>query len=391
MQEVVIAGGARTPFARFLGSFSGVSGPELGAAAIKGALQKAGVSPGQVEEVIMGVVYQAGMRANPARQAAIKAGIPVEAPAITINQQCSSGLRCFELAAYEIMAGKAEVVVVGGLENMTRVPYLLLKAREGYRMGSDTLHDGLFWDALIDPFFNQHMGITAETLAEQYGLTREMQDEFALSSQVKAYQAMEAGYHAEEIVPVEIRGKKGVISIEKDEHPNPKATLEGLSKLPPAFKKGGTVTAGNASGINDGAAAAVMMSAEKAAQLGIEPLAYFVDCVSVGVDPSVMGIGPAPAIRKLLQRTGLTLDDIGLFELNEAFAAQSLAVVKELGIEGDRVNVNGGAIALGHPVGASGTRIALTLMHEMRRRGVQYGIASLCAGGGPGIAALFRR
>ncbi|NPV91181.1 MAG: acetyl-CoA C-acetyltransferase [Firmicutes bacterium] len=391
MQEVIIASGARTPFGRFLGSFSEVSGPELGAVAIKGALERAGIKPEQVEEVIMGVVYQAGMRANPARQAAIMAGIPVEAPAITINQQCSSGLRCFEMAAHQIMLGKAEIIIVGGMENMTRVPYLLTKARGGYRMGSDTLHDGLFWDALIDPFFNKHMGITAETLAEQYGITREMQDRFALTSQENARRAQEAGFLAEEIVPVEIKGRKGVEVIDKDEHMNPKATMEGLAKLPSAFKKDGTVTAGNASGINDGAAAAVVMSAAKAAELGITPLATFVDCVSTGVDPSVMGIGPAPAIRKLLKLNGLTLDDIGRFELNEAFAAQSLAVVKELGINGELVNVNGGAIALGHPVGASGTRITLALLNEMRRSGVKYGISSLCAGGGPGIACLFKR
>ncbi|MDH7480106.1 MAG: acetyl-CoA C-acyltransferase, partial [Syntrophomonadaceae bacterium] len=353
MQEVVIASGARTPFARFLGSFSDTPGPELGAVAIRGALERAGVRPGQVDEVIMGVVYQAGTRANPARQAAIAAGIPVEAPAITINQQCSSGLRCFEIAAHEIMLGKAEIIVVGGLESMTRVPYLLLKARGGYRMGSDTLHDGLFWDALIDPYFNQHMGITAETLAEQYGITREMQDEFALASQMKAKQAMEAGYLAEEIVPVEVKGKKGPVRIEQDEHPNFSATMENLGRLGPAFKKGGTVTPGNASGINDGAAAAVVMSADKARELGIEPLAVYVDSVSVGVDPAVMGIGPAPAIRRLLQRNQLTLDDIGLFELNEAFAAQWLGVdrmlKKDFGIKVslDKVNHNGSGIALG--------------------------------------------
>lgn len=392
MREAVIVAGARTAIGTFGGTLAGVPASELGAVVIKEVLRRARVEPCEVDEVIMGNILQAGQGQNPARQAAIKAGVPVEVPSMTINKVCGSGLKAVVLAAQAIMLGEAETVVAGGMENMNQAPYLLDKARTGYRMGHGELVDSMIKDGLWCIFTDAHMGITAENLAERYGISREEQDEFAVWSQEKAIRAIEAGRFDEEIVPVEIPQRKGEpIRFARDEHPRPGTTKEKLAALKPAFKKDGTVTAGNASGINDGAAAVVVMSGEKARSLGIEPLARIRSYASAGVEPPVMGIGPVPATRKALARADLTLDRIDLIEANEAFAAQSLAVARELKWDFERVNVNGGAIALGHPIGASGARILVTLLHEMARRGAGLGLATLCIGGGMGIAAIVER
>ena len=390
MREVVIASAVRTALGSFGGSLKDVPAVDLGALVIKEALNKAGVKPECVDEVLMGNVIQAGLGQNPARQAAVKAGLPVEIPSMTINKVCGSGLRCVALAAQMIKAGDADVIVAGGMENMSQGPYVLRTARFGQRMGDGKMVDAMVNDALTDAFNGYHMGITAENIAEQWGLTREMQDEFAANSQIKAEAAIKAGKFKDEIVPVVIPQRKGdPIVFDTDEFPRFGTTAEKLAKLRPAFKKDGTVTAGNASGINDGAAALVVMSAEKAKELGVTPICKIVSYGSKGLDPSIMGYGPFYATKKALEGTGLTVADLDLIEANEAFAAQSLAVAKDLEFDMNKVNVNGGAI--GHPVGASGARILVTLLHEMMKRDAKRGLATLCIGGGMGTALIVER
>ena len=392
MREVVIASAVRTALGSFGGSLKDVPAVDLGALVIKEALNKAGVKPECVDEVLMGNVIQAGLGQNPARQAAVKAGLPVEIPSMTINKVCGSGLRCVALAAQMIKAGDADVIVAGGMENMSQGPYVLRTARFGQRMGDGKMVDAMVNDALTDAFNGYHMGITAENIAEQWGLTREMQDEFAANSQIKAEAAIKAGKFKDEIVPVVIPQRKGdPIVFDTDEFPRFGTTAEKLAKLRPAFKKDGTVTAGNASGINDGAAALVVMSAEKAKELGVTPICKIVSYGSKGLDPSIMGYGPFYATKKALEGTGLKVEDLDLIEANEAFAAESLAVDKDLEFDMSKVNVNGGAIALGHPVGASGARILVTLLHEMMKRDAKRGLATLCIGGGMGTALIVER
>jgi len=392
MSKVVIAGAARTAIGTFGGAFAAVPAVELGAVAIRAALERAGVRPEEVCEVYMGNVLQAGLGQNPARQAAMRAGIPKEVPATTINKVCGSGLKTVTLGVQAILCGDAEIVVAGGMENMSLAPYLLDKARTGYRMGDGKLIDVMIHDGLWCIFGDTHMGITAENLAAKYNISRAEQDAFACASQNKAERAWTEGRFNDEIVPVSIPQRKGdPIVVNKDEHFRPGTTVEKLAALKPAFKPDGTVTAGNASGINDGAAAVVLMSEETAQKRGIVPLATIVGYGAVGVDPAIMGIGPVEATRKALRRAGWELADVELIEANEAFAAQSLAVAKELGFNMDIVNVNGGAIALGHPIGASGTRILVTLLYEMAKRDVHKGLATLCIGGGMGIAVCVER
>jgi acetyl-CoA C-acetyltransferase len=391
-QEIVIVSAVRTPIGNFSGSLKDVSATKLGAHVIKSALEKAGINPDQVSEVIMGNVLQAGLGQNPARQASIQAGIPQEVPALTINKVCGSGLKAVHLAMQSILAGDADIVVAGGMENMSQAPYLLDGARSGYRMGDQKVVDSIIKDGLWCAFNDYHMGITAENLCEQYELTREELDQFAAHSQQKAVAAIEAGRFEDEIVPVVIPQRKGdPIVFAQDEFPKAGTTAEKLGGLRPAFKKDGSVTAGNASGINDGAAAVVVMSKQKADELGLEPLATIRANASAGVDPSIMGIGPVPATKKALEKAGLSIEDINLIEANEAFAAQSLAVGKGLNFNEEILNVNGGAIALGHPIGASGTRILVSLLHELKRRDGRYGLATLCIGGGQGVATVIER
>lgn len=391
-REAVIVSAVRTPIGTFNGGLKDVSATRLGGIAIKAALERAGVEPGQVDEVIMGNVLQAGLGQNPARQAAVQANIPIEVPSFTVNKVCGSGLKAVHLAAQAILLGDADIVVAGGMENMSQSPYLLEKARTGFRMGDQRLVDSMIRDGLWCAFGDCHMGITAENLCEKYGLSREELDAFAVRSQEKAAAALSKGIFKEEIVPVEVPQPKGApVVVDTDENPRPGTNLESLAKLRPAFKPDGKVTAGNASSINDGAAALVIMSAETAEKRGLKPLAVIRANASAGVDPAIMGIGPVPATRKALQKAGLSLDDLDLVEANEAFAAQSLAVLKELGLNPDIVNVNGGAIALGHPIGASGARVLVTLLHEMRRRDARYGLATLCIGGGQGVATIVER
>ncbi len=388
MKEAVIVGAIRTAVGTFGGSLKNVGAADLGALAIKAALEKSGIKPEQVDEVSMGCVLQGGLGQNVARQAALKAGLPVETPCITVNKVCGSGLKTITQAASAIAAGEADIIVAGGTENMSAAPYVLDGARWGMRMGDAKAVDMMIKDGLWCAFNDSHMGITAENLAERYGITREMQDQFALESQEKAHAAIESGRFKEEIVPVSIPQKKGEpLVFEVDEHPR-KTTLEALGKLRPAFKKDGTVTAGNASGINDSAAAVVVMSREKADELAIKPMAAIRSYASAGVDPSFMGTGPIPATKKALEKAGWSINDLDLIEANEAFAAQALTVMKELEPEPEIVNVNGGAIALGHPIGASGTRIFVTLLYEMQKRGAKKGLATLCIGGGQGIACI---
>ncbi|WHY75959.1 acetyl-CoA C-acetyltransferase [Neobacillus sp. WH10] len=387
--EVVIVSAVRTALGNFSGSLKNVSAPELGGAVIKGALDQAGVMPDQVDEVIMGNVLQAGLGQNPARQAAIKAGIHESVSSMTINKVCGSGLKAVHLATQAILVGDAEVVVAGGMENMSQAPYLLKNARDGFKMGDQKLVDTLTSDGLTCVFNDYHMGITAENLANKYSISREEQDEFSAWSQEKAVKAIEAGKFKDEIVPVVIPQRKGEpIIFDTDEYPKKGTTVEKLAGLRPAFKKDGTVTAGNASGINDGAAAVVVMSKKKADELGLKPLVAIKANASAGVDPSIMGIGPVPAVRKALEKASVSMEDINLIEANEAFAAQSLAVDRELHFNKKILNVNGGAIALGHPIGASGARILVTLIHEMKRRNVLTGLATLCIGGGQGVATI---
>jgi acetyl-CoA C-acetyltransferase len=391
-RDVVIVSAVRTPIGTYGGSFVETPAAQLGAAAIREALRRADIRPDQVEEVIMGNVLQAGQGMNPARQASIYAGIPINVPAMTINKVCGSGLKAVVLAAQAIKAGDGDVVVAGGMENMSMAPYLLQKARFGYRMGNSELIDEMIYDGLWDVFNNYHMGITAENVAEQYQISREEQDAFAAESQRRAVAAIESGIFKDEIVPVEIRVKGKTVLVEKDEHPRPGTTTEKLAALKPAFKKeGGTITAGNASGINDGAAALVVMSRARATQLGLRPMARVVSYASAAVDPKIMGTGPIPASQKALERAGLTIDEIDLIEANEAFAAQACAVAKALRFDPAKTNIHGGAIALGHPIGASGARILVTLLYAMGRRDARYGLATLCIGGGQGLAMIVER
>ena len=392
MREVVILSGVRTAIGTFGGTLQNVRAGDLGAVVIKEAIKRAGISLDTVDEVIMGNVLQAGQGQNPARQAAMKAKLDAKVPAMTVNKVCASGLKAVVLAAQAIMCEDADVIVAGGMENMNLAPHILHKARYGYRMGHGELIDSMISDGLWCIFNDVHMGITAENLAELYGITREEQDEFAAGSQQKAEKAIAEGRFEDEIVPVEIPQRKGdPIVFSRDEHPRPGTTKEKLASLRPAFKKDGTVTAGNASGINDGAAALVIASKDKASELGIKPMATVKAYASSGVEPKVMGIGPVSATRKALAKAGLNLDDIDIIEANEAFAVQSLAVGRELGWDIDKVNVNGGAIALGHPIGASGARILVTLLHEMIKRDVRFGLATLCIGGGMGLSVIVER
>ena len=390
-KKIVLAGACRTAIGTMGGELSTVPAADLGAIVIKEALNRAGVAPEKVDQVYMGCVIQAGLGQNVARQASIKAGLPIEVPAVTMNVVCGSGLNCVNQAAHMILAGEADIVVAGGMENMSMAPYAIPQGRYGYRMGNATMVDTMVNDALTDAFNQYHMGITAENICEKWGLTREELDEFAAWSQQKTVAAQEAGKFDDEIVPVEVKKKKETIIFNKDEGPRPGTTKEGIAKLRPAFKKDGIVTAANSSGINDGAAAVIVMSEEKAKELGVTPMATWVAGALAGVDPTIMGIGPVAATRKVMAKTGMTIDDFDLIEANEAFAAQSVAVGKELGINMDKLNVNGGAIALGHPVGASGCRILVTLLHEMVKRDAKKGLATLCIGGGMGCATIVER
>ena len=391
MEDAVIVGALRTPVGTFGGQFKDTPATELGALATRAVLERAGIAPRDIDEVVLGCVLQAGLGQNPARQAAIEAGIPKEVPATTINMLCGSGLKSVAIAAQMIRAGDADVVLAGGMENMTRAPYLVPSGRFGARMGPAEMIDSMIHDGLTDAFNDIHMGITAENLADQYDISRDQQDEFAAASQQKASRAIEEGVFAEEIVPVEVRERKGTRTVDTDEGPRSGVTAESLSKLRAAFRKDdGTVTAGNASGVNDGAAAILVVSQSKANELGLESFGTIESYASVGVEPKIMGIGPVPAVRAALKKAGLELGDIDLFELNEAFAAQSLAVINELGLVPERINPHGGAIALGHPIGASGGRILVSLLHEMKRRDLGRGVATLCVGGGQGQAAVIR-
>ena len=389
-KKVVLAGAVRTAIGKMGGALSTTPAANLGAIVIKEALNRAGVPADQVSEVLMGCVIQAGLGQNVARQASIKAGIPVEVPAVTINVVCGSGLNCVNMAADMIIAGDADIVVAGGMENMSMAPYAVMQGRYGYRMNDGKLVDTMIKDALWDAFNDYHMIRTADNVAAQWGLTREELDEFAAASQQKACAAQEAGVFKAEIVPVEVKQKKQVVVVDTDEGPRPGTTAESIAKLRP-INADGVTTAGNASGINDGAAAVIVMSEEKAIELGVKPMATWVAGALGGVDPSIMGVGPVAATKKVLAKTGLTIDDFDLYEANEAFAAQSVAVGRDLGFDLKKLNVNGGAIALGHPVGASGCRILVTLLHEMVRSGAKRGLATLCIGGGMGCATIVEK
>ena len=388
MNEVVIAGAVRTPIGTFGGVFADTPATLLGSIAIAEALKRAGVAPDQVDEVIMGNVLSAGLGMNPARQASIAAGIPDNVPATTVNKVCGSGLKTVALAAQAIMLGDADIIVAGGMEGMSSAPYLLPKARYGYRMGNGEILDHMIKDGLWCALGDCHMGVTAENVATDHEISRADQDAFSVQSQQKAAAAWDNGVFAGEIATVTLKSRKGDVIIDRDEHFRPDTTAEVLAKLRPAFAPDGSVTAGNASGINDGGAAVVVMSRKKAEELGVTPMASIRSYASAGVPPRVMGIGPVPATQKALAKSGLSIGDMDLIEANEAFAAQSLAVGRELGWDWERVNVNGGAIALGHPIGASGTRILVTLLHEMKRRDAKRGLATLCIGGGQGIAMI---
>lgn len=391
-KKVVLAGACRTAIGKMGGALSNTPAAELGSIVIKEALKRAGVKPEQVDEVLMGCVIQAAQGQNVARQASIKAGLPIEVPAVTLNVVCGSGLNCVNQAAAMIMAGQADIVVAGGMENMSMAPYAMTKARFGYRMNNATIVDTMVNDALTDAFNHYHMMITAENICDRWNLTREELDEFSANSQQKAEKAMAEHKFDDEIVPVPVKVKKQIVEFKVDEGPRPGTTVETLAKLRCCSgKEGGMVTAGNASGINDGAAAIVVMSEEKAKELGVTPMATWVQGALAGVEPEIMGIGPVAATRKVMERTGLTVDDMDLIEANEAFAAQSVAVARELGFDMSKVNVNGGAVALGHPVGASGCRILVTLLHEMQKRDAKKGLATLCIGGGMGCATIVER
>ena len=391
-KKVVLAGACRTAIGKMGGALSNTPAADLGAIVIKEALNRAGVKPEQVDEVLMGCVIQAAQGQNVARQASIKAGLPIEVPAVTLNVVCGSGLNCVNQAAAMIKAGQADIVVAGGMENMSMAPYAMTKARFGYRMNNATIIDTMVNDALTDAFNHYHMMITAENICDRWHLTREELDEFSANSQQKAEKAMAEHKFDDEIVPVPVKVKKEIVEFKVDEGPRPGTTVETLAKLRCCSgKEGGMVTAGNASGINDGAAAIVVMSEEKAKELGVTPMATWVQGALAGVEPEIMGIGPVAATRKVMEKTGLTVDDMDLIEANEAFAAQSVAVARELGFDMSKVNVNGGAVALGHPVGASGCRILVTLLHEMQKRDAKKGLATLCIGGGMGCATIVER
>ncbi len=388
---VAIVSAVRTPIGKFGGALSNISAPDLGSIVIKSLLERAKCDAKEVDEVLMGNILQAGLGQGPARQAAIKAGLDVSVPALSINNLCGSGLKAVNLGVAMIESGQADAIIAGGMENMSAAPFLLNKARWGYRLGNGELIDSMLCDALIDAFDGCHMGITAERVAKKYNISRKEQDEFAASSQQKAQKALQSQRFSDEIVPVKIPNKKGEdLELREDEYPRADVTAEGLASLKAVFDKNGTVTAANASGINDGAAALLLMSDTKAKKLGLKSMAQIIGTASTGVDPTIMGIGPVTAIQKCLNNSNLSLDQIDLIELNEAFAAQSLAVCKELNLNQEIVNVNGGAIALGHPVGASGARILVTLIHEMQKRQVTYGLASLCVGGGMGVATAIK-
>ena len=390
MREVVVAGAVRTPIGKFGGALASVTAAQLGAAAAREALARAGLDPRQVDEAVFGCARQAGVGPNVARQVAWRAGLPQETPAFTVNMACGSGLKSIELAWRAVRDGDAEVVLAGGTESMSRVPYLLTGARWGYRMGDQAAVDGMYQDGFLCPLSEKVMGETAERLAELYKIPREEQDAFALRSQQRAAKAAAAGRFDDEIVPVKVAVKGGEAQVRHDEHVRPDSTLQALARLPAVFKEeGGTVTAGNSSGITDGAAALVVLSAERAAALGVEPMARVVGVAAAGVDPHVMGIGVVPATRRVLEKTSLRAEDLDLVEMNEAFAAQVLACDRELRLDPERLNVNGGAIALGHPIGATGARISVTLLHEMARRKAARGLATLCISGGMGLAAIF--
>ncbi|PUU90538.1 acetyl-CoA C-acetyltransferase [Halanaerobium congolense] len=392
MKEVVIVSALRTAVGSFGGNFKNVPAVELGAEVIKAILEETNINPAEVDEVLMGNVLQAGLGQNPARQAAIKAGIPQEVPAMTINKVCGSGLKTVNLAAQAIKAGDGEIFIAGGMENMSQAPYVNNNLRWGKKMGNGEFVDVMIKDGLSCAFNDYHMGITAENIVEKWNLSRTEQDEFAAMSQQRAEKAMAEDRFADEIIPVSVPQRRGEdLVVDKDEHPRKGVTAEGLAKLRPAFKKDGTVTAGNSSGINDGAAAFLIMSKDKAEKLGLEIIANITAYASAGVDPAIMGTGPIPATRKVLSQTGLDISDIDLIEANEAFAAQSLAVARELDFDMEKVNVNGGAIALGHPIGASGARILVTLLHEMKKRDSKTGLATLCIGGGQGAATLVKK
>ena len=391
MEDVVIVAAGRTPVGKFGGSLAKIPAAELGAHVIRQLLAKTGIDPATVSEVILGQVLTAGVGQNPARQAALKSGLPDMVPAYTINKVCGSGLKATHLATQAIRCGDAQIVIAGGQENMSASPHVLPNSRDGFRMGDTKLVDTMIVDGLWDVYNQYHMGVTAENVARKYDISRAEQDEFALQSQLKAEAAVKEGRFKDEIIPVEIPSKKGAVVFDTDEYPKHGSTLEALSSLRPAFNKEGTVTAGSASGINDGAAAVIMMSASKARELGLTPLARIKAYSSAGLDPSIMGMGPVSASRLCLQKAGWTHEDVDLMEINEAFAAQAIAVNKEMGWDTSKINVNGGAIALGHPIGASGARVLVTLLHEMARRDAKRGLASLCIGGGMGVALAVER
>lgn len=386
--NVVIIDGVRTAIGKFGGGFKDLPAADMGGYVIKEALKRSGVDSELVDEVVIGCVGQVAEDAFLARVCAMKAGLPIESTAFTVNRLCGSGLQAINTGEQQIKLGESEVVVAGGVENMSRLPYYVRDARWGYRLGHGEFEDGVV-TALTDPMGPYHNGITAENIAEKFNVTREDQDEFAVESQRRAAAAIEAGKFVDEIMPIEIQKRKETVVVDTDEHPRPGITVEKLAKLPPVFKEGGTVTAGNSSGINDGAAAVVMMSEEKAAELGLKPKLRVVAQAVAGVDHSIMGVGPVPATRKVLEKAGLTLDEIDIVELNEAFAAQAVACIRELGLDTEKVNPNGGAIALGHPIGATGTILTVKLMYEMARTKARYGLVTMCIGGGQGIATIF--
>ena len=391
MEEIVIVGAARTAIGKFGGTLAKVPASELGAHVIRKVLDRAGVKPDQVSEVIMGQVLAAGVGQNPARQAAIRAGLPDMIPAMTINKVCGSGLKAAMLGAQSIANGDSDIVVAGGQESMSLAPHVLMGSRDGFRMGDAKMTDSMVVDGLWDVYNQYHMGVTAENVAKEYAVTRQEQDEFALASQLKTEAAQKAGRFGDEIVAYEVPSRKGPVSFAEDEYPRHGATLDALKSLKPAFDKNGSVTAGNASGINDGAAVVVLASARKARELGLKPLARIKAFASAGVDPKYMGMGPVPASKRCLSRAGWTPKDLELMEINEAFASQAIAVNRQMGWDTSKVNVNGGAIALGHPIGASGCRILVTLLHEMGKRDAKKGLASLCIGGGMGVALAVER
>lgn len=389
MREVVIVDGVRTATGKFGGALARIPAPVHGGECVKALVGRTGIAPSMIDEVIIGTHFQAGIKANSARQCGIYGGLPETVPAFTPNKNCATALKAMQLAAQSIMCGDNEIVVAGGCETMSAIPYLLDKARFGYRMGGGEIRDGMLYDGLVDPFMNYHMGVTAENVAEKCGITREMQDRFAVESHQKAQKAWEAGKYDQDIVPIQIKGKKGDIIFDRDETYIENAVYENFSGMRPVFKENGTVTAGNASPCNDGSAVVLMMSAEKAAQLGCKPIVRFVTAVSTALSPTIMGYAPVSAIEKLEKKTGVSREAIGLFELNEAFSAQAAACIQDLHLNPELVNVNGGAVALGHAVGCTGCRISITLMREMQRRNVRYGAVSLCIGGGQAMAALF--